>query len=222
MERISELVPDKVLSQIKTHISTKCARSEEGFLFLDQEEDAVTGALLENLRESDWQVVNTWWGGEVGRWKITHHKFGSRGKNAMEKQHGADGIFQIHIMDRAGRTIKRKGLLFQAKKGGGGIRDKSQFAKMESHAKRGSALFLYSDEGFYGQMSSDLLNNKPQGQRISQFLNEEFLACHVGLDELYFDYDERKLFLPKKQRVSMPFEDENGIDVAEIEVEVSQ
>lgn len=222
MQRIEELVSEKVLNQIKTHISAKCAQSEEGYLFLDQEEDAVTGMFLENLRESDWQVVQTWWGREIGRWKITHHKFGGRGKNAMEKQLGADGIFQIHIMDRAGRTLKRKGLLFQAKKGKSPIRDKTQFIKMESHAKQGSALFLYSEEGFYGQMSSDLLDNEPIEQRIDQLLNEEFLACNVGRDELYFDYDERRLFLPQDQEISMGVRDEDGIDVTEIEVEVSQ
>lgn len=221
MARISELVPEKVLKAIKNHINSKCTLSEEGFSFLDQEEDAVTGMFLENLRESDWQVVKTWWGREIGRWKITHHKFRSRGKNAMEKQLGADGIFQIHITDSASKTIKRKGLLFQAKKGKTPIRDKTQFINMESQAKRGSALFLYCDEGFYGQKSSDLLDNEPIEQRIDQFLNEEFLACNVGRDELYFDYNERKLFSPQNPEISMNFVDRNNIDVAEIEVEVS-
>lgn len=83
-------------------------------------------------------------------------------------------------------------------------------------------MFLYSDEGFYGQMSSDLLNDKPVEQRIDHFLNEEFLACNVGRDELYFDYDGRRLFLPQNQGITMIINDEDGIDVAEIEVEVSQ
>lgn len=173
-----------------------------GWESASDEEDALTGDFCGALRSS-WDTVQAADG--AWRWRVQYKKFGGRGKNAFEKESGADGIVQVEVHGPAG-DIATKGVLFQAKKASGSSRSdlRDQVRKMEDLAPRGSAVFEFGPNGYRAAASTVILReitNEPRRiphphDSIGEYLAEQFLLCVSGLRGMYYDAVRKILVVP--------------------------
>lgn len=157
-------IPEEVRKAIGSHFKSASKEAEGGYKGAKADEDAVTGAFGEALRTKKQQgkvIVN----GDEWTFKVTSTKFRGRGKNATEKEIGADGIVEIEVTSNKNDTTT-KSLIFQAKKRGNNKGLLGQAEQMEGIAKKGSAVFEFDDEGYIACDAADLLgesNEKGRG-----------------------------------------------------------
>jgi hypothetical protein len=190
---VQDLLPKSVLDSIREAYLRGISAAERGYIFGQEDEDVLTGALGQALLSEDRAVVEN---REVYVWRITYNKFRGRGKNAAEKILGADGIFQIDVRDAEGQILRRKGLLFQAKKGWQG-----KDAKLASQASLlawppGVAVVInYTPNGYKACLAN--IVNDAEGDRckiapeamksLTTTLGEDSLLCRVGLQGLFYN-----------------------------------
>lgn len=198
-DEIRDLLPAEVVRSISRHLIASGHRAETGFASNEEEEDSVTGELLGALRHR-WSSV--FQAGSVGwRWRVTTRKFRGKGELATESLIGADGIIQLEVANPGGQPV-RKGILFQAKKGWryrNGIL-LTQVLKMEAVAPGASVVFDYEPTGYRAAIGSAVAKSdgRPEQadlRRLGEFLGEEFLGCHVGRFDTYFDWDQSGMVL---------------------------
>ena len=81
--------------------------------------------------------------------RTASYKLRERGAHAPEKELGADGIFQIEVLDLNGKFIVRKGLLFQSKIGWTG-RDGRLFEQARNLLGQSESAIVidYSPDGY--------------------------------------------------------------------------
>lgn len=102
-------VPRFIIEELKNHILKVCPRAQNGWEFANQDEDTLTGDFLGNLR-TDWHTTQNY------EWRFLYNKIRGRGKGALEKIVGTDGIITIHYQSPSLRESYYKSLVFQAKK----------------------------------------------------------------------------------------------------------
>lgn len=106
-------LPELVVRTLQRYFYAGVKQAEVRFKYHRADEDTVTGGLAERLIEPAPLEIHAH--GEIFRWTTAAYKLRGRGANAPEKEPGADGIFQIVVVDQRGRFVVRKGLLFQSK-----------------------------------------------------------------------------------------------------------
>jgi hypothetical protein len=200
---IIDVIPPLVFASLQDKMRSGCEFAEQGWEAGSDEEDTLTGDLGASLRRP-WQDVFDPDSREVWRWRVSYKKFRSKGKSADEKLFGADGIFEIAVLDQRTGTRYVKGLLFQAKKKGDARKKKleEQARQMERIAPGGAAILEYGPNGYSAWDAAESLLNTTAGDelkrisRLGDYLAGRFLACKVGKLGIYYDAIRRSLVVP--------------------------
>ena len=111
---MEDILPESVLESLREHYYAGVTAAEIGYVHNAADEDAVTGALGQELFTKGIRFIED--NGRVYSWRAFHYKVGGRGEGAPEGWLGADGIFQLESLSAEGTVLRRKALLFQAKK----------------------------------------------------------------------------------------------------------
>ena len=168
--KIHKKIPITIINALKPHLSAKIKEAERNYVVNSNQENSVTGALLDRIEVNDWAYCDGW------KWKINSKKL----KDKKEEQFvGADGIISINI-EQNGR-IDTKSILFQAKRKENinNSKIKKQIDKMEKFLPNGNMIIIYTDNGYYAQTGSDY--NKKDNISLTNFLLDAFLACKQGV-----------------------------------------
>lgn len=197
-----DVIPRSVFETVQRQLRARAEAAQVGWESASDDEDALTGDFCGALR-SDWDTVRT--GDGAWRWRVRYKKFGGRGRNAFEKESGADGIVQVEVLGPAGE-IATKGVLFQAKKATGSSRSDlhDQARKMETLAPGGSAVFEFGPQAYRAAASAVILQeftNEPRRiphphDSIGKYLANQFLECVSGLRGMYYDAVRKLLVVP--------------------------
>ena len=110
---LQELLPEDVISQIREQYASGIKIAERLFEKNSADEDAVTGALGQELTRIGKIPVNV--GELLYEVEFDYQKLRGRGAKAPENFTGADGIFQISVFTCKGEVLFSKGLPFQSK-----------------------------------------------------------------------------------------------------------
>lgn len=203
---MNDVIAGPVYEEISEHIREKCHEAEEGWQSANEDEDTLTGDLGATLRRG-WTTThddegNPW------KWRVTYKKFRGRGKGAVEKSIGADGILQIEVENSETGAMIDKGLLFQSKKAGTAAPKKlnEQVENMEDLVPSGSAVFEFGPKKYQAYESAPVLEKRghigdvPASAkvRLGDFLADRFLPCRVGRRGLYYDAIRQSLFVPDR------------------------
>jgi hypothetical protein len=180
----------------------RAARAEVGWESGSDEEDTLTGDFCGALR-TDW--VSTAGDRGLWFWRVRYKKFRGRGRGALEKALGADGIFEIEARPD-GQEVVTKGVLFQAKKDRGSSRRdlREQVRQMETVVPGGSAVFEFGPNGYKAASGADMLPDLQIGTRtlphprntMGEYLADQFLPCRSGKRGMYYDAVRQLLIVP--------------------------
>ncbi len=159
------------------------------------DEDALTGALGQAISMT--RPVTFHVDGELYRVSISYTKLRGRGPNAPEKRYGADGIFQIEIIDSSWKPVWRKGLPFQAKKEwSSGTRSLVNQAQMMRDKLGGGVVIDYRASGYRAADVAVVIGTDGNRGRIrrrgrlkpiGRLLANDFLDCAIGIEGLFYD-----------------------------------
>lgn len=197
-----DIIPLAVFEEVQTHLRGRSEAAQSGWESASEDEDTLTGDFCGALRTawSETQTSNGSW-----HWRVQYKKFRGRGGKALEKQIGADGVFQIEAQGADG-AIATKGVLFQAKKVRGSSRSdlRKQVRKMESVAPGGSAVFEFGPDGYRAADGSIMIaeiDARPTRlphpvESIGEYLAGRFLPCKSGLRGMYYDAVRKNLIVP--------------------------
>lgn len=201
---MQDILSSLILSDIKNHYLARVTNAALGYKYNEGDEDSLTGALGQSLLTTTPRIVYDANG--IGYlWSTYHYKIRGRGIFAPEKEFGADGIFQIEIRGIRGNLLRRKGFLFQAKKKWNGVDSKlkEQAALLSSNPHK-AIVVDYSPNGYKACLAIHAAKangdrhklKSRQFRRLADLLGNDFLDCHIGLTDLYYDSDKEILFDP--------------------------
>lgn len=176
-------LPRFIIKELQAHILGVCPRAQNGWEFSNQDEDTITGDFLGNMR-TDWNSNQNY------EWRFGYNKVRGRGKGALEKIVGTDGIITIHYKNQSTGENYYKSLVFQAKKVNNKV-DYEQWDKMKMFFPKGNAIFSYGPNGYksyYDDQSTEL--------SICELLARKFLECKIGIEGLYYDHTDNKFVRP--------------------------
>ncbi|MDR0691405.1 MAG: 30S ribosomal protein THX [Prevotellaceae bacterium] len=163
-------IPATLISALKPYISANINKAEHKYEVNCNDENSLTGALLDNIEVMDWQCCDGW------KWKINSKRL----KSIKEEPFiGADGIISINI-EQNGR-VDNKSILFQAKRKEN-IKEKEimeQIEKMKKGLPNGNMIIVYAENGYYAQTGNDYGKNNMIS--LTDFLFDVFLACKQGV-----------------------------------------
>jgi hypothetical protein len=198
-------VPDQLLSRIKKVIKSRAQRGEEGWEHSEYEEDSLVGDFLGNLRTRTHKTVIE---EQVYEWRILYKKFRGRGKGAYEKIIGADAIitYEVANLTTGDKTIKS--IIFQAKKLNNVEGLKTQQNKMTRVAPAGNFVLICTPNGYFTEQKG-----VEQRKRIGDFLADDFLACHTGIEGMAFDPLKKELRYGIQNIVHVELEHRLTIDI---------
>jgi hypothetical protein len=184
---MQDILPDAVLADLREHYYAGVTAAEIGFAHNAADEDSVTGALGQSLLTRGIRFVEV--DGQSYHWRAFHYKLGGRGKGAAERKFGADGIFQLEVFDQLGAVMRRKGLLFQAKKEWTGT-DRRLMQQVELMAEYSPSAIVvdYRHSGFKGVAGHEVIQAQgnrraiPVGRdmRLAEILGDDFVRCRRG------------------------------------------
>lgn len=186
----TDLLPTAVAEDIKRYLAQRAERSRMvSWNSSAADEDALTGDLFGQLRTST--VREKLVDGRLYQWRVDYTKLIGRGKNAPEKQCGADGIFELEVADDQG-SLLRKGLPFQAKvewkHRNGDLLEQVQ--KMERVIGYAGAVFDYGPVSFTATNGSNVINSdgRPPDDKpsLGEYLGR-VVECTAGHRGLYYD-----------------------------------
>ncbi|MDJ1466196.1 hypothetical protein [Xanthocytophaga flava] len=176
-------IPIYIIDQLRSHIINQCPIAEAGWEFANQDEDTLTGDFFGRMR-TNWEEYNNY------TWRFYYNKIRGRGKGALEKTIGADGIITLHYIDQITKLEYYKSLVFQAKKENNSI-DPSQWQKMNKFFPNGNIIISYGADGYNSYLES--LNKKI---KLCDIIADNFLNCYIGIEGLYYDHKENKFVRP--------------------------
>ena len=198
-----DVIPEHVFEAIQEHLRDGTAHAEQGWEAGSDEEDTLTGDFGASLRTDGW--IEEEQDGTSWQWRVAYKKFRGRGKDAIEKTIGADGIFQVEVRPNDAEVVY-KGVLFQAKKYRGSSRRqlRGQVSDMEEVAPGGSAVFEFGPQGYNAIPGREVLERPDRitirerraGTRLADYLAGQFLPCKSGLRGLYYDAVRGNLIVP--------------------------
>lgn len=197
-------LPREVYEVVSQHLRTSARRAHRNWEINQAHEDSLTGAAFADFTTRRTRRIYV--GKGEWRWRVKAYKFGSGGKGSQERRMGADGIVEIEVLHRATGNLERKSLLVQAKKQWAGRDNRllDQVKQMEALASGSSAAIDYSPGGYVAVEGRDIVTS--DGNRnllapgaimpLGDFLADQFLACRVGVNGLYYDPRRKLLNLP--------------------------
>jgi hypothetical protein len=184
---MQDILPEAVLADLRDHYYAGVVAAEIGYEHNAADEDSVTGALGQALLTPYPRFVQA--DNHTYAWRASHYKLGGRGKGAAERRFGADGVFQLEVLDEVGTVIRRKALLFQAKKEWKG-RDQRLLRQVERMAGYSpSAIVIdYRRSGFKGVAGKEVIEAHGNRRairvggdlRLAEILGDEFVRCRRG------------------------------------------
>ncbi|WP_129021462.1 hypothetical protein [Edaphocola flava] len=177
-------IPYYISDELKAHILNQCPTAESGWEFANQDEDTLTGDFFGKMR-TQWHTNKDY------EWRFHYNKVRGRGRNAMEKTIGADGIITLHYRDRITDQDFYKSLVFQAKKINNPI-NKDQWKKMNAFFPGGNMIVCYSPQGYNCYIN----NNTTNKLSLCKIIAEDFLQCKIGIMGLYYDHKDNKFIRP--------------------------
>ena len=199
------LLPPALWDDLQQHIRRKVREAVSNYAESASNEDSLTTDLCAALCK---RISRSYGPDGVWRWRIRYRKFGSGGEGSEESVLGADGIFQVEIHGRLGERIEAKGLLFQSKKESNTQRAAmyGQLADMEELVPNGMlrcSSCPKPTEAFPAPSPCTTWRENvafPDHpfQSLDQFLVDSFLACSVGREKLYYDFDRAVLVVPNR------------------------
>jgi hypothetical protein len=191
---VRDILPEGVINSIRDRYLAGVADAEAKFQFSRGSEDSLTGALGSAISMPAPIVFQD--GPDDYSYQVYYRRVRGQGRDAPEKTYGADGIFQIEVLDQDGRPIRRKGLPFQAKVG------RSSAKRLISQAQSmvdtvGQGLIVeYSPTGYKAIPAATVIEHRgrrrtlrPSEQSLGQVLGNEFLQCRAGVEGLYYNPD---------------------------------
>lgn len=181
------MIPIQIQIALAKHIMNKYSHAVSGWEFANQDEDTITGDFLGNLR-CDWTPIGQY------NFRFIYNKIRGRGKGALEKKTGADGIITIEFYD--GSKIQYKSFVFQAKKKGNKI-NQSQIKKMNGLFPNGNIIFEYSSGNYIA------IDKTGAEIGIDKLLIDYFFACKFGTYNTHYDSKEN-IFISKDRPISIP------------------
>ncbi len=197
---MNDILPGCVLTALQEHYKNGVENAEAFYTQHSADEDSVTGALGQALAKRD--PIHCQQGTDNYQIYVSYQKLRGRGSHAPEKSSGADGVFELKILDQHGKKIGVKGLPFQSKKNWSGIDSTllNQAIKMENLAP-GGIVIDYSEIGYSACTSKEVI--EAQGNRksvhsggslksLAEILSRDFLDCNVGHRGLYYDRNREK------------------------------
>lgn len=160
----------------------------QGYADSAADEDSVTGALGQALRGGGVVDIGA---GKCVKWITRYRKLRGRGKNAPEKEWGADGLFEVETIDDSG-ILSRKTLPFQAKNNSPkyGNSDLIKQAKKIAAFPGGGIVVNYKPNGYVAVDARFVANRDDAGNHESPLadkLSEEFLLCKIGSPSYIFE-----------------------------------
>lgn len=192
---LGDLVPRAVIESIRDRLIVGVADAEAGFEYSKADEDTLTGALGQSILRNGSVVIRI--NGEEYAVRTYYRKVRGRGSGAPEKPTGADGIFQIEVLNADGTPVWTKGLPFQSKKEWRGTNSRLASQAGDMIAMAGQGLIIdYSSVGYRACSASAVLEHsgratavsKARGLRpLGQILGNDFLDCTVGVEGLTYD-----------------------------------
>lgn len=192
MDDIKELLPPLMFDRIRDRYLAGVADAEAFFSQSAADEDSLTGALGQAIATRPMIFKGT--DGDV-LVAIEYLKIRGRGAGAPEATLGADGIFQIRVLDAAGSPIREKGLLFQAKKGWK-HRDQDLASQCRSmiRASGGGMVINYGPSGYeafsaQAVIDADGRRDDAEAARrpLGHMLGDDFLDCTIGTAGLTYE-----------------------------------
>lgn len=180
------IIPSNIQKELAEYIKNRCPRAENGWNYSNQDEDTITGDFLGNLRSDGWRYADNF------RYNFYYNKIRGRGKNALEKRTGADGMVTIELDENGIKTYKS--FAFQAKKVGNRT-NPSQIEKMKIFFPKGNVVFRYGPEGYY------LENYDGSEMKICEYIYNVFLKCKHGIVGLRYDH-KKNIFIDGGRRFS--------------------
>ncbi|MEW6639722.1 MAG: hypothetical protein AB1586_04385 [Pseudomonadota bacterium] len=203
---MASIIPEPLKHLLSGQYLAGVAAAEAKYRFNAGDEDALTGALGAEIVTPHPMILRD--GTHTYRWETTYYKLRGRGSAAPEKLFGADGIFQIEVYD--GKTVRRKGLPFQAKH-----RWRHKDRKLVEQCRNmlvwtASGIAIdYTDKGYGACRATDViecegikvaLRKKGKLESLGQILANDFLDCDIGTPDLFYDLTtERFTTLPDIQ-----------------------
>jgi hypothetical protein len=192
---LRELVPSLVLATIREQLITGVADAEANFEDSEADEDSLTGALGQSIARSHRVAILE--GDHEYVIRMRYRKVRGRGRGAPERPFGADGIFQIEVLNGDKASVWRKGLPFQSKKRwfGTDSRVVAQARKMINATGTGLVID-YSESGYRACPATVAIEHGGRAREIrearqlrplGQVLGNDFLECRIGAEGLYFD-----------------------------------
>jgi hypothetical protein len=181
------LLPEPVLDSLRDHYYAGVTAAELGYGHNSRNENSVTGALGQALFTPGVRFIEI--DGHAYRWRAFHEVLSSQGPNTAEHEFGGDGVFQLEVVDREGHVLRRKALMFQAKKDWRGANKKLLKQAEDMVAYTPSAIVVdYRKAGFTGVAATDVIEaggnrrNIPQERqkRLAEILGDEFVRCRRG------------------------------------------
>ncbi|MGO9330543.1 MAG: hypothetical protein ACLQJ0_20835 [Steroidobacteraceae bacterium] len=198
---LGDLIPRAVIEVVRDRLIVGVADAEAHFEYSKADEDALTGALGQSISRNGAVTI------QIGQEKYTvrtyYRKVRGRGLGAPEKPTGADGIFQIEVLNAAGRSVWTKGLPFQSKKEWHGTDSRLASQAGDMIATTGQGLVIdYSSSGYkacpaiaaveHGGYAAGVSEAR-QFRPLGQILGNDFLDCTIGVEGLTYD-PESELF----------------------------
>jgi hypothetical protein len=209
LDFMKDLLPTYVMGHLHDRFVAGVADAEAVFSMHEADEDAVSGALGQSIAMQSPVVFK----GPQGDFavEIKYKKIRGRGPNAPEKRYGADGLFQISILNERGSVLRQKALPYQAKMNWRG-KNKGvyvQAMKMQEHFVS-SVVVNFTKRGYRGCTASLAVETEgslPQVEarsgmsNLGQILGVDFLECRVGTIGLFFDpvqeiFDQKDILPP--------------------------
>ncbi len=169
----------------------------------------MTGALGQALFTPGTRFIEV--GGHVYRWRAFHEVLSSQGPNTAESEFGGDGVFQLEVLDEAGRVVRRKALMFQAKKDWRGANKKLLKQAEDMVAYTPSAIVVdYRRTGFTGVAAVDVIEAggnrrfvpQERQKRLAEILGDEFVRCRRGSVGVFWNPETQALELETGVRVT--------------------
>lgn len=197
---MEDILPEAVLESLREHYYAGVMAAEIGYGHNSAKEDSVTGALGHSLLTLGIRLVQV--DGHMYRWQAFHEVLSSQGPNTAEKEFGADGVFQLEVLDEAGHVVRRKALMFQAKKEWRGANKRLLEQAEDMVAYTPSAIVVdYRKSGFTGVAALDVIeaggNRRfvlPERQkRLAEILGDEFVRCKRGTVGVFWNRETQAL-----------------------------
>jgi len=110
-----DILPEGVIASLRDRYLAGVADARAKFQFSRGSEDSLTGTLGSAISMPAPVIFRD--GLNEYAYHVFYRRARSQGRRAPEKTYGADGIFEIQVLNQAGRSIRRKGPPFQAKIG---------------------------------------------------------------------------------------------------------